>query len=190
MKRKKKNVNEAVDNDLDTFGETKIVDSAIAVAEEAKPAVEREKVEEAEYTAEIIKDYGGQMDPFYIPHPDKNFAYRYLRFEPKNLSKKTSNVLFMQGGWQLCPQAHLLRIGFKERELGPDTFRHVGDNVLAFMPKKLFDEKMAQKQKDANAPMEAVTRFLKEGDPALAGLGHPNMRGIQDKDSLKGNWKE
>ena len=32
MKRKKKNVNEAVDNDLDTFGETKIVDSAVAVA--------------------------------------------------------------------------------------------------------------------------------------------------------------
>ena len=137
-----------------------------------------------EYNVEVVRDFYGKVDPFYLTKKDPNYAYRFLRDDTKaggkNISIKTGNLLFDKGGWQLCPKAHLVRLGIKESELSPDNLLRRGDTVLAFMPKKLFDEKQAHKVKEAKERMDAVKRMVNQGDPTQGGTSvHPTMRGLQ-----------
>ena len=137
------------------------------------------------YTANIIRDYYGGADTFYLSHKNPDYAYRFLRDEPKNLSIKRGNLLFNKGGWQLCPKEHLIDLGFDEKlDLSPDGFLRRGDTILAFMPKKLFEEKEKDKRRRAKAPMEIVRRNMEKGDSSLAGTGHKDMKGIQTQKQL------
>ena len=140
-----------------------------------KPNVEKV----GEYSAEIIRDYYGAVDPFYLSLKIPEFAYRFLRDDQKNLSTKRSNLLLQKGGWQVCPKEHLKRIGVKDEEISPDGMLRRGDTILAFMPKKLFDEKNAYKEKKANEPMTAIKRLIKDGDPSSGSGIHGTMRGIE-----------
>ena len=155
-----------------------------------KPVTEKQD----EYELEITRDYYGNVDVTYLAKKDPDYAYRFLRDDfkagGKNISIKTSNLLFQKGGWQVCPEKHLLeKLGFKPHELSPDKHLRRGDLVLAYMPKRLFLEKEAQKYKTANEPIEAVKRLVTEGDPKRGSGIHETMRGIQTKKQLRGNWK-
>jgi hypothetical protein len=148
------------------------------------------KTLDPEYKIEVIKDYDGKVDVFYISQKDPNYEYRFIRFEPKNMSLKTGNILFQSGGWQPVSKEHCLRIGIKDQQMNPDGLYHVGDQVLAFMPKELYKEKEAYKQERANAPLRSIERLIKEGDPTKGGKEiHGSMKGIQTEDQLRGNFK-
>lgn len=137
-----------------------------------------------EYNIQVITDYDGKVDVFYLSQKDPNYEYRYLRDEFKSLSVKTSNQLFSKGGWQIVPREHLRKIGIQERFISPDGMYRVGDLILARMPKELYAKKEEYKVKKANEPMDAIKRLQKEGDRSLAGLGHSNMRGIETAEKL------
>lgn len=137
-----------------------------------------------DYTLNIISDRNASSDVFRIPNPDKNYRYRFIRDEQKNISRKTGNLLHHNGGWQFCPKAHLLRIGFKQQDIAPDGLRRVGDTMLAFMPVELWMEKEAEKIRKNNAPMEAVRKMVKEGDKSNFKDIHPSMKGIQTAKKL------
>jgi len=144
----------------------------------------KQEVKTDDYTAEIIRDYYNHVDPFYLSKKNPDYAYRFLREEPKNLSLKTTNLLFQKGGWQICPKKHLISLGLKEKEdLSPDGHLRRGDTILAFMPMKLFKEKEAYKRDKAKAPMKAINKILSDGDASVGGV-HPTMKGIQTKKAL------
>jgi len=137
------------------------------------------------YNLNIIKDYYGKIDVFYLSKKDPNFEYRFLRADFKNISVKTGNVLFQKGGWQIVPGEHLLKIGFKREDLAADGSYRVGDTILARMPKDLFKEKEAYKQKLADRPVTAIQRMLDKGDPNVGGEEmHKSMEGIQPQKKL------
>jgi hypothetical protein len=139
-----------------------------------------------EYTIEVIKDYDGKIDPFYLSKKDPVYEYRFLRNDFKNLSQKTNNMLLQHGGWQLVPREHLKKIGVAERFIGPDGLYHVGETVLARIPKELFEEKKKYKKELASSPMNAIRRLINKGDPSTGGKEmHSSMKGIQTKDQLK-----
>lgn len=142
------------------------------------------RVVKDEYTANIVYDYDGVVDLFYLNEQDRNFEYRFLRADEKNLSIKTSNALFDRGGWQICPKEHLLRIGMKESSLSPDGMCRRGDTVLAFMPKDIHKKKEEYKRKKANEPMGALKRLLKDGDKTVGSSIHRSLRGIQHAEDL------
>lgn len=141
-----------------------------------------------EYTLETIADYDPTADVFRIPNKDPNYAYRFLRFDTENMSKKTSALLYQQGGWQVAPRSHLIKIGIAERFISPDGTYHVGKNVLAFMPKALWEKKEAAKKAKADMQMSGVNRRLKEGD-ASVGRDIKGFGGLQTQAQLKGNFK-
>ena len=129
------------------------------------------------YDVNIVRDFYGKADPFYISeniHKDPAYAYRFLRDDSKtggkNISIKTSNLLFDKGGWKIATKDFLLSrkefLGLTEKELAADGFLRRGDTILAFMPKGLFKEKQADKQKKANEAMNVIKRKVKEGDPS------------------------
>jgi hypothetical protein len=152
------------------------------------PGLVQEAYVDGEYNLNIVKDYDNKIDPFYLSKKDPNFEYMFLYDEKKNLNVATSNMLFQGGGWQICPGSHLDRIGVKKEERSPDGLLRRGDQILAFMPKKLFLEKQAEKIKRAELPMKTVERNIKHGDPdnpELRGLGHPNQRGLQTAEQLR-----
>lgn len=156
---------------------------------EVKEPLEKVSVKKDDYNVEIIRDYYGNVDPFYLSQKDPNFEYRFLRDDSKsggkNISIKTGNLLFQKGGWQICPRNHLLKIGIKERELSPDNLLRRGDTILAFIPKDLFKEKQQEKIKRANEPMNAIKRLVKKGDASIGGKDiHETMKGIQTKEKL------
>lgn len=164
----------------------------VAVKEPKKQEKAPDKTTESakEYNVEIVRDFYGKVDPFYLSKKDSNYAYRFLRDDSKtggkNISIKTGNLLFDKGGWQLCPKAHLMRLGIKETELSVDGFLRRGDTVLAFMPKSLFNEKVAHKDKEAKEKMDAIKRVVEKGDPTQGGTSiHPTMKGLQTKEQLK-----
>jgi len=142
--------------------------------------------EKDEYTIEIIRDPDSKVDPFILPKKDPNYEYRFLRDDFKNMSLKTTNMLFQKGGWQICNKAHLRKLGIPERMVSPDGLYRVGDTILARMPKKLYEEKFAFKKRQAALPMDAVKRFVKDGDPQAGGVGqlHKTMKGFQTKKQL------
>ena len=142
-----------------------------------------EKTEE--YNLEIIRDYYGQVDITYLSNKDPNYEYRFLRDEFKNISIKTNNLLFQKGGWQLCQREHLLKIGIKPREIAPDGFYRVGDLILAFMPKKLYQEKMEYKKEKTASQMSRIRKMVDEGDASQGGKDtHETMKGIQTQKQL------
>ena len=146
----------------------------------------------ADYTLEVLTDYDGQVDPFYLPVKAEGYVFRFLNDNPINIREKTSKLLFQKGGWQLCPGDFLIERGMvKKEELSPDGFFRSGFTILAFMPKELFEKKQAYKQKQANRPMDAIEKMMNEGDrtnPELLGLGGKDQVGLQTKDQLK--WKD
>ena len=138
-----------------------------------------------EYSLEIIRDYYGNVDPFYLTKKDPKYAYRFLRDDPKNITMKTGNLLFQKGGWQICPRDHLIGLGLKDKELSPDGLCRRGDTILAFMPKELFDEKEKYKSEQANLPVKQIKRLIKQGDPSVGGVDvHDTMKGLQTQKQL------
>lgn len=177
---KKEPLKSRVDN-LEPEKEPPVVQETVAEKpQENNPVVlKTTAVKHAEYTAEIVQDFYGHVDPFYLEKRDPDFEYRFLRDDSKNITLKTGNLLFQKGGWQVCPKDHLVRLGISDRELSADGFLRRGDTVLAFMPKSLSEKKMAFKKEQATLPMNNIERVMNEGDKSLAGLGNQNMRGIE-----------
>ena len=160
------------------------MESAPSSVQDISVAVQVAPVKD-EYTLEVIKDYDGKIDPFYLSAKDPDYEYRFLRDDRKNLSMKTGNMLFQKGGWQIVPREHLPKIGVKDAFISPDGLYRVGDLILARMPKSLFLDKQKQKEKDAQAPMDAIKRVEKEGDPSVGGTDvHGSMKGIQTQKKL------
>lgn len=138
-----------------------------------------------DYTLDVIADYDPGADIFRIPNKDPRYAYRFLRSEEKNLSIKTGQLLFQKGGWQIVPKSHLLKIGIKESFIAPDGSYRMGEHILAFMPKELFDKKEAAKLDKTQMRTNQITRLLKEGDPSVGGKEmHKSMKGIQPAHKL------
>lgn len=146
-------------------------------AEVEAPAID------SEYKIEVIKDWHGNIDPFYLAKKDPRYEYRFLRADDKNLSQATSNMLFQGGGWQLCDKVHCLRIGIQERFIDANGQYRVGDLLLAFIPKHLFEEKRKKDYENANAPIKAIEKRMKEGFD-LDGEIHESMKGIQTEKRL------
>jgi len=139
-----------------------------------------------DFWADVISDFDGTIDPFLLSNKDPDYAYRYIRDDDKNIKMKTGNVLLDRGGWRICPGEHLLKIkAIKEGTSLKDGLYRVGDTILVYMPKDIYNKKQLHKQKTANAPMEQINRLLKDGDKSVAGLGHPDMLGLQTQKQLK-----
>lgn len=163
--------------------------AAPAVAEEVQlidnpiPGAVKEVSVDPEYKIEVIKDYHGNVDIFYLPKKDPRYEYRFLRADDKNLSICTGNMLFQGGGWQLCDKTHLLRIGIDDRYISPDGLHRRGDLVLAFIPKHLHAEKVANEVKKANQAQESIDARIKGGSSDGAGI-HETMKGLQTLEQL------
>ena len=137
-----------------------------------------------EYNLEVIEDWDGKVDIFTLEKKDPNYKYRFLKADPTNLAKKTSNLLLQGGGWQICPRQHLIKLGLGKK-LAPDGTYRAGDQVLTRIPVHLWEKKMEYKKKMAGEPIKQVNREQKDGDDSVAGLGHDKMKGIQTKESLR-----
>lgn len=132
-----------------------------------------------DYTIQVIADNGVNVDPTTLPKKDPNYEYRFLRDDPKNISKKTSALLYQMGGWQIVPKEHCVKnCGINEKMLAPDGSYRAGELILAFMPKKYFIKKRAEEQRRTDARMESVNRIVQGGTPEV-GSPHPDMLGIQ-----------
>jgi len=138
------------------------------------------------YDLQVILDYDGKIDVTYLEKKDPAYAYHYLNTRPENLAKKTSNLLFQGGGWQIVPREHCLnKLGIKPEQLAADGSYRVGvDLVLARMPRELNEKLKAYKNKEAQAPMKAVNRMLDKGTKDLKGYGHESIRGIETAHDL------
>ncbi len=145
------------------------------------------------YNVEIIRDFDGKVDIFYLNKTDPKFEYRWLRDDYKNISIKTTNLLFDKGGWQLVSRKHLLeKMELKQRELSPEGLYRRGDQILAYMPKELYREKMVEKAKKANAPMDRVSKLIGDegkgvkgkGDPDAGKGVHHSFKGFQTQEDL------
>ena len=160
----------------------KTIDSPVPVKE--IPKVPEKKY--PDFWGDVISDFDGTIDPFLLSKKDPDYAYRYIRDDDKNIKMKTSNVLLDRGGWRVCPMEHLLKIGAVKSDTKlKDGLYRVGDTILVYMPKELYNKKQLYKNKVANAPMEQINRLLKDGDKSVAGLGHPDMLGLQTQKQLK-----
>lgn len=159
------------------IAEPEMVRQDIPGAEVEVPSID------SEYKIEVIKDYHGNVDIFYLPNKDPRYEYSFVRNDDKNLSLKTGNMLFQGGGWQLCNRDHLLRIGIGDRFISADGLHRRGDLVLAFIPKHLHQEKLADKSRKAKNLQDSVDQRLKSGSDEGGGL-HETMKGIQTQEQL------
>lgn len=120
----------------------------------------------SEYTIQVIADNGVNIDPTILPKKDPNFEYYFIRDDHKNISKKTSALLYQMGGWQIVPKEHSVKkCGISEKMLAADGSYRVGELILTFMPKSLYAKKKAEEARKTNERMGAVNRMLQEGDP-------------------------
>lgn len=147
------------------------------------PGAVFEKPVDEEYKIEVIKDYHGNVDIFYLPKKDPRYEYRFLRADDKNLTMSTGNMLFQGGGWQLCTRDHLVRIGIEDRYISPDGFHRRGDLILAFIPKHLYAEKRAHEDKKAKDQITTIEDRMKRGFSDGAEI-HESMKGIQTQKDL------
>lgn len=138
------------------------------------------------YNIQIVEDYDGTIDVFHLSKRDPNYEYRFIRNDFNNISIKTGNTLLQHGGWQLCDRKFLIeRLGMKESQISPDGFYKVNDTILAFIPKALFEKKIKKKNEEANAPVQAIKRFLKHGNKEIDELKvHPSLKGLQTAQQL------
>lgn len=120
----------------------------------------------SEYTIQVIADNGVNIDPTILPKKDPNFEYYFIRDEQKNISKKTSALLYQMGGWQIVPKEHAVKkCGISEKMLAADGSYRVGELILTFMPKKLYALKRKEEHRRTNERMNAINKMLEEGDP-------------------------
>ncbi len=147
------------------------------------PGAVVEKPVDPEYKIEVIKDYHGNVDIFYLPKKDPRYEYSFLRADDKNLSLKTSNALFDGGGWQLCGREHLQRIGIEDRFISADGLHRRGDLVLSFIPKHLYKEKLAFNANKNKSIESAVEQRIAKGSSEGQGI-HESMKGIQTQEQL------
>lgn len=171
---KKKDLIDSVD--LEMKDEVGVV-GTVAISKQPPAAVLGSNEFGDEYTMQVIADNEAGADIFRIPNKDPNFEYRFLSDRKENLSVKTSNLLYLKGGWQICPLKHLERIGIKKETLNPDGSYRVGELVLAFMPKQLFEKKAQEDRRKANSAMAGVKRLVEEGDHSLVNI--KDVNGIQ-----------
>lgn len=146
----------------------------IEIQAEAPVKVEGSNEFGNEYTMEVLMDNEEGSDIFRIPNKDPKFAYRFLSDRKENISVKTSNLLLNKGGWQICPMKHLERIGIKKEVLHPDGSYRVGELILAFMPKELFDKKVAEDRRKSSSAEAGVQRLV-DGDSRI---NMPGVKGI------------
>lgn len=170
---KKKDILDQID--AEASGNTQVGDIVISKQPPAKAQGSNEFGDE--YTMEVLSDNEEASDIFRIPHKDPNFEYRFLSDRKENLSVKTSNLLLLKGGWQICPLKHLERIGIKKETLNPDGSYRVGELILAFMPKQLFEKKIAEDRRKSNLAMSGVKRLVEEGDTSRVNI--KDVHGIQ-----------
>lgn len=177
MARTKKNIEQEIDEEAGLGG--------VAVVEAPKALKANEFTDE--YTLEVNSDYDPSADIFRIPKKDPNFEYRYLRDDAERLSITTSTLLHQKGGWQLVPKAHCNKIGFSDRDLSEDGFRRIGKHILAFMPKSLYETKVAAKQEKTNLRTSGIKRLIGDGIQVVG--GNNAQRRLRDK-SQKDNSYE
>ena len=179
-----------VDDNSSKEEEKKETQPLVAVADQHVTSLLRAGAEKDEYNINIVRDYDGSIDIFYLSKKDPAYEYRFLRDEQKNLSIKTGNILEQKGGWQLVPREHLVKLGFNERDISPDGLCRRGDTILARIPKDLFKVKDEAKKKKVDDRTRSMERITEKGDPNTGGKElHQSMKGIQTKEELKGNWK-
>lgn len=141
------------------------------VAEAVKVDVSKANQFSDEYTLEVDMDYDPAADIFRIPKKDPNYEYRWARDDSKRLSRLTTTLLQQLGGWQLVPKAHSLRIGFKDREISEDGHKRIGEHILVFMPKAVFDRKNEMKKAKIDARTGDIRRNVGEGIRVIGGKG-------------------
>lgn len=172
-----KKILEEIDNEMQGGLATEPQTDEVVISQEPPAKVEGSNEFGDEYTMEVIADNEPGADIFRIPSKDTNFEYRFLKDTKENMSVKTSNLLFLKGGWQVCPVKHLLRIGISKDLLHPDGSFRVGELILAFMPKELFVKKQKEDRRKANAAMAGVKRLVEEGDSTKVNI--KDVNGIQ-----------
>lgn len=184
MKEDLKKVPEDV---VKTAGEKLIKDTDKPLKEtETKEIAKRLVPEKDEYTLEVIRDYDGAVDPFYLPKKDPKYEYHFLRISDRNLFNRTGNLLLSGQGWQICPRVHCIQIGVPEELLAADGTYRVHDVILGRIPVELYKEKLVHKQKRADAPMKTIERMLKKGDPDNPDTKmHDSMSGLQTAKDLR-----
>lgn len=175
MGRPKKNIEQEIEQEAGLGG--------VAVMEAPKAANEFND----EYTLKVDSDFDPSADLFRVPKKDPNFEYRYLRDDAERISITTSSLLHQKGGWQLVPKAHSLRIGFTERDLSEDGFRRIGKHILAFMPKSLFEKKVAGKQQKTNLRTSGIKRLIDDGIKVVDGNGVE--RRLKDKSQKHNSYE-
>lgn len=152
-----------------------------AVMEQPKAANEFDD----EYTLQVDADYDPSADIFRVPTKDPNFEYRWVRDESKRLSRVTSSLLHQLGGWELVKKQHALRLGFKESEISEDGHKRIGEHVLAFMPKSLYEKKLAGKKEKVNARTSGIRRHVEDGIQVVGGRNaQSRKRDKSQKDNL------
>lgn len=169
MGRPKKILKE-IEDGMDVSTAEKPQVGEIMISKEAPAATKGSNEFGDEYTMEVIADNEPGADIMRVPNKDPKFEYRFLKDSKENMSVKTSNLLLMKGGWQICPTSHLIRIGIGKNLHHPDGSYRVGELILAFMPKELFAKKMAKDRKNSAEAMAGVKRLVEEGDESLVNI--------------------
>lgn len=156
------------------------IEATVAVLDKVEDVVgSNEFNDTSEYTIQVIADNGVNIDPTILPKKDPNFEYYFIRDDHKNISKKTSALLYQMGGWQIVPKEHAVKkCGISEKMLAADGSYRVGELILTFMPKVLYAKKKAEEARKTNERTDAVNRILQEGTPEI-GSPHKDMLGIQ-----------
>lgn len=190
--RSKKDIEKEIHNEMSGYAtETPRIKEEASVAVLDKPEGlegSNEFSDTAEYTIQVIADNGVNIDPTILPKKDSNFEYYFIRDEHKNISKKTSALLYQMGGWQIVPKEHSVKkCGIAEKMLAADGSYRVGELILCFMPKILYAKKRAEEHRRTNERMEAVKRTVKEGLPNVipAKDGVYESIGLQTRKQLR-----